>query len=72
MSFVDDLVNNTKNAIEDAKKLQAVIAPAGTMPTNTSPLPPPRSFGGGLTLSNPLVIVGGIIAAVVLWKILKK
>lgn len=65
MSWVDDLVTNSKNAMEDAKKIGQVLMPAAP----ATPLPPSR-FGaiGGISPATLMILAAVVIGGVILWK----
>lgn len=65
MSWVDDLVTNSKNAMEDAKKIGQVLMPAAP----TTPLPPGR-FGAvnGMSTASLMILAAVVIGGVILWK----
>lgn len=65
MSWVDDLIKNTQNAIDDAKKLGLTLA----APTS-APVQPPRTYPvtvAGMSTST-MLLIGGALVLVLLWK----
>lgn len=67
MSWVDTFVENTKNAVADARKLGETLAPPNPAPPVTVY---PATVGG---IPTRVILYGaaGLILALVVWKIAK-
>jgi len=65
MSWVDDFVKNTQDAVADAKRIGATLMP----PAPTTPLPPGRIAAlGGMSTATLMILAAVVIGGVILWK----